>query len=241
MPFEQWRAARIPLALGTEFVRRQSPGESTVERVGNQIWPLPTGTTGQIADDRVLLSAQRHQQEKRHFRGVSSVVFDVRDRSVREIDPACTVAAAVDEAWLLSCEREGRSTIESIDWSGGTRELVPPPPGSAGFGHWVRVLISPDGSTLLAQWSGECEVPTAFLVPTTGGTARPVTGENGLEESVGLGWSPDGRAVVYVPQGTCGPGTPVPGLYLVSLAGAATLVYATPNSDFSMQMWAPLP
>jgi hypothetical protein len=59
--------------------------------------------------------------------------------------------------------------------------LVGGPPGSAHdglqVGHWADAWLSPDGSTLLAQWSAECEIPIAFFVDAEGGSMRPVTGE----------------------------------------------------------------
>ena len=34
-----------------------------------------------------------------------------------------------------------------------------------GLGSWYSALPSPDGGTLLAQWTGECEIPFAYFVP----------------------------------------------------------------------------
>ena len=94
------------------------------------------------------------------------------------------------------------------------------PPG-AKVGHWAKAYLSPDGKTLLAQWSAECEVPSAFVVPVRGGTPRVVTGEANWAKappSVADGWTEDGRAIVEVWRGDCG--LPSHGdLFLVSADG----------------------
>ena len=85
------------------------------------------------------------------------------------------------------------------------------------MGHWRDAWLSPDGSTILAQWSGECEVPVAFFVGETG-DLRPVTGERDWTRSalsVAHGWSRDGRAHVSLLDGGCGYGHPKPGRYLI--------------------------
>ena len=93
-------------------------------------------------------------------------------------------------------------------------------PAGAKVGHWERAYPSPDGKTLLAQWSAECEVPIAFLIPVAGGKPRSVAGMlRQPPESVGLGWSPDGLAVVFFPNRACGTGYGGPGIYLVSTDG----------------------
>jgi hypothetical protein len=80
-------------------------------------------------------------------------------------------------------------------------------------GYWRKLFVSPDGKTLLAEWSGECELPTAFFVPTVGGRPRPVTTEwQTSRGSQALGW--DGRrARVLLPRGVTS--SRRPGVYLV--------------------------
>ena len=114
-----------------------------------------------------------------------------------------------------------RATIERK--AGGRWQRVTVQPRRALYlnmvhGHWRDAWLSPDGTTLLAQWSGECEVPTAFFVPAAGGHLRPVTGERDWRnspESVGGGWARDGRARVALLGGACGVGHPEPGEYLI--------------------------
>lgn len=77
-------------------------------------------------------------------------------------------------------------------------------------GHWAGAEISPDGRWIAAQWSGECEVPTAFLVRVADGAVFGPTGapvgpaiEDFPAESTVLGWDGE-RALVALLQGACG-------------------------------------
>ena len=80
------------------------------------------------------------------------------------------------------------------------------------IGHWRYALPSPDGRWVLAQWSAECEVPVAYLFPTTGGPGRPVA--EPYAETIAVGWTPDGQVIVGFMAGACGEGNE-PGTYLV--------------------------
>jgi hypothetical protein len=94
-------------------------------------------------------------------------------------------------------------------------------------GYWRKLFLSPDGKTLLAEWSGECELPTAFFVPAAGGLPRTVTvGSTSSRSSEALGW--DGpRARVLLPRGAAGSGRS--GVYLVDPRSLhATLVQPRP-------------
>jgi hypothetical protein len=95
-------------------------------------------------------------------------------------------------------------------------------------GRWVNALPSPDGRTLLAQWTAECEIPIAYFVPVDTGKPRPVARAHrgGFVETVAVGWNDDGRAGVFFFGGICGAGDAKPGLYLVSLDGEREFVTA---------------
>ncbi len=100
-------------------------------------------------------------------------------------------------------------------------------------GRWSWAALSPDGKTLLAQWSAECEVPIAYFIDLRLGQARPVTPERrhgGSPSSIGLGWTPSGDAVVAFPRGPCGTNTGRPGIYRVSPRGAG-MRYVRPYRD----------
>jgi hypothetical protein len=90
-------------------------------------------------------------------------------------------------------------------------------------GRWVKLYLSPDTKTWLGQWSGECEVQTAYFLPAPGGEARPVTG-HASDESLALGWAVHNRARILVPRAACGSQFRKPGIYLVDRQGHATLV-----------------
>ena len=99
------------------------------------------------------------------------------------------------------------------------------PPG-AKVGHWAKAYLSPDGKTFLAQWSAECEVPFAFLVPVRGGVPRVVTGEadwTKAPQSSADGWTGDGRAIVEISRGDCGSPSDRE-LYLVAPDGRRTAI-----------------
>jgi hypothetical protein len=93
------------------------------------------------------------------------------------------------------------------------------------LGHWAKLLLSPDNKTWLAQWSGECEVQTAYFIPARGGKLRPVTG-HASDESIALGWARHNRARILVPRAACGSQFRRPGVYLVDRQGHATFAKA---------------
>jgi hypothetical protein len=87
-------------------------------------------------------------------------------------------------------------------------------------GHWAWAALSPDGTTFVAQWSAECEVPIGFFVGI-GEKPRPVTGEANWAkspESTVYGWTTDGRAIVRISKSVCGL-RGGPGVYAISPSG----------------------
>jgi hypothetical protein len=91
--------------------------------------------------------------------------------------------------------------------TGGRLPGMPAPDG-----WWRVLLLSPDGRTLLGQWSGECESQSTYLISTHGGKPRMVF----HSESRARGWSKDGRARVFLAQHGYGPEAAYrQGLYLV--------------------------
>jgi hypothetical protein len=108
------------------------------------------------------------------------------------------------------------------------RPDLPSPPGSTG-GDWRFAFASPAGGDVLAQWSGECETPTAYWIDGQG-TERIVTGEQSLAdapESFALGWAPDGDALVFLPRGVCGSGSSRPGIYRFAAPAEGRLIHPT--------------
>ena len=128
------------------------------------------------------------------------------------------IAVLLAVAVLAGCG-SGKQARPASRGDSGTVVLRP----AAKNGRWVKLILSPDTKTWLGQWSGECEVQTAYFVPVRGGKARPVTGHAG-DESVALGWGTKNRARILVPRAACGSQFRRPGIYLVDRAGRAALV-----------------
>ncbi|HEX6699958.1 MAG TPA: hypothetical protein VF101_04435 [Gaiellaceae bacterium] len=150
-------------------------------------------------------------------------VLDVRSGRVTTLPWGCRAAARQGARWFLLCgypfgDPKPASTVQVREADGTLRKLFGPAEvADRPAGWWTAAFVSPDGSRLLLQWSGECEIPVAFLGRVSGGPLRTVTGEPGLPnapESVALGWV-GSRAVVDLPKGACASGASRPGVYLV--------------------------
>ena len=132
------------------------------------------------------------------------------------------VAAVAAAALVLAgCGSSKTATPAVTTTHGDSHTVVLKPAGPNG--RWVKLLLSPDGKTWLAQWSGECEVQSAYFVPADGGKARPVTGHVS-DESLALGWAAHNRARILVPRAACGSQFRKPGVYLVDRDGNAKFV-----------------
>ena len=105
--------------------------------------------------------------------------------------------------------------IRILDADGGSRVLSGP--ADEHGGHWRWAVPAPDGRFVLAQWSGECEVPVAYLIEVASGERRPAVGAGA--ESMGVGWTADGHAIVGLWPGYCGAQGDQPGMYLVDPDG----------------------
>jgi hypothetical protein len=176
-------------------------------RHGEIIYKLPKRLIPVVSHDRTLISVYDGTIRKR-----KEWLYDLStDRRLR-LTPGCFAAARVSAGYVLSCtgpEGKGRKARERSDLMlmtpEGTTLITEAPytvPKVGAVGHWDSVVPSPDGSTLLAQWSGECEIPEAFFVSLYGSGARPLIphGRHGGPNTTALGWSPDGRAFAFVPK-----------------------------------------
>jgi hypothetical protein len=76
------------------------------------------------------------------------------------------------------------------------------------YGHWLAVDVSARGR-LLAQWSGICEIPTAYV----GDVHRIRAAVYPTIESFALGWNGE-RPVYAFPVGGCGEWYDHPGVYV---------------------------
>jgi hypothetical protein len=151
----------------------------------------------------------------------------------------CQPAGSHGSSSYLLCRRTvGNQHGSFLSVEGGKKTTLPlTPPGptpsskyAGRDGHWYWAALSPDGSRFLAQWSGDCEVPTAFFVSLGGGTPIPVTGERDWLKSpntMAYGWTTDGRAIVFIPtKPACGTGVFHPGIYLITGACRLKLIWA---------------
>jgi hypothetical protein len=114
---------------------------------------------------------------------------------------ACTVFSAPGERTALYW-------YAGSDWKVVRGGLA----GRAGW--WRRVVPSPDHRMLLAQWSGECELQSTYLVSASDGGARPVFAGHASEA---IGWTISGLARVRLVDQDWRGGTLLhrPGLYLI--------------------------
>jgi hypothetical protein len=176
----------IPLAGG--YALRFRGGRSLLLR-GRTVERFPPFTPVALDDRGLVLSAGRSAR-------------DLVTGERLALPRGCQVGAARRAVRFELC---GRSIVRV--GADGRRELTGAPGGAAG--HWRSVALS--GGWLLAQWSGECEVPAAFLVDARTGRTTEVAG--GVE-ALALGWAGD-AALVSLLHGACGRGMERPGLYAI--------------------------
>jgi hypothetical protein len=128
------------------------------------------------------------------------------------------IGQAADDTLLLCWRGDSRWPGRFVSRTGDTQRTLNVPQPTR-VGHWAWAKVSADGETILAQWSAECEVPVAYLVPAAGGEPREAVRSYA---SRALGWTTDGRAIVKVVESACGPDAPRPGFYLVDPGGGTT-------------------
>lgn len=162
-------------------------------------------------------------------------------RALVEIQDGCQVDAVLEPAskWRVFCREltgDPDPTIGVLSADGTvevTGRMASPPVGGMTIGHWREVFDRGDG-VLLAQFSGECEIPHAMFI--VDGVARHLSGEGFWDDapvpnSFAYGWLPDGKALVWTwHQAGCGSSDPEPGLYAYDIDGSRELLY--PIRDF---------
>jgi hypothetical protein len=146
--------------------------------------------------------------------------------------------ASRDEAFELAPQFQ-----EGVDPANEQFRLVGEPdktgaPDASGF--WAFALPSPDGSVLLAEWSGECESQMAFFAQADGSNPVPVTGERGLADAASssvIGWTAEGDALVFVgPGGACDSTGAPAGVYGFERSGVGELMIPAPELN-GVRMW----
>lgn len=157
----------------------------------------------------------------------TSLAIDTTTGEVTEVDAGCRVSLALDQAWYLICGSDADtenfepfSVIIRRAADGTTERLAGPPAvfdtgdDLAVVGHWSYVEPGPDGS-ILGQWSGECEVPSAHILiggewmhPWFNGSEVVLAADMDWElwswgQSSALGWLEIGKAAIAVAGGAC--------------------------------------
>ena len=143
---------------------------------------------------------------------------------VHDVEPTITV------------ERDGQAP----------RRITGSPIGRLGTqwrGYWGGgAELGPDGRTILATFIAECESPTMYFVDlVTGRAYQPQTGGE-IRESVGMGWSAAGEAIVNFTTGVCGSAADEPGVYRLrpdgSVAGVVTR-FTGPDPSYAVLVHVP--
>jgi hypothetical protein len=174
-----------------------------------------------IDDVRPLTEADEEKISFDVSRATLVIIFgtELQDALLERAED-CTPAGRVTGGELSLCVVHGKQTgtISGFLVDGEPRPVA----RMSDPGHWMWAAASPDGKTILAQWSGECEVPQAFLLDAGGWSPRAVAPNNAASRA--LGWTTDGRAIVSRPaDAACGAGGD-PGLYLFTPGGDPTLI-----------------
>jgi hypothetical protein len=197
--------------------------------------------TVQLLDDDGNVVATGPTPDARLISPQDVAVATVTDRVVelRHDDDAAAVApdgcVAGDAVGDVTVKRCGAPSylpprLDLVDGR-GSRVLIGAPPGRT-LGGWRSAKLSPDGRTVLAQWSGECEVPDTFFVDVATGRPTAVIAES----STSAGWRADGSAVIATGRWECGtPGEP--GVYAVAPGGRPRLLVRT-SSDLPPAIFA---
>jgi hypothetical protein len=168
--------------------------------------------------------------------------LDLPARRVRGVSqrlsriPDCRLTDARRNLELLVC---GHTVKTATYGPTGGRHIRTVALGPSRIGHWVRAEFSPREDAFLAQWSGECEVPVAFLFTDDGRPMKPYGGRaiRDAPSSVALGWLPSGSAVIHFTSGACSGAFRVPGIYEVPRVGKSRLLLRTPSRSMSYWMW----
>jgi hypothetical protein len=116
-------------------------------------------------------------------------------------------------------------------------------PGSE-TGSWEWSSLAPNGNMILGQWRrqvSECSDQVSYFIPIEGEDASPVTGVASAQDapkSIALGWTRNGRAMVYIPRYACGDEFDRPGIYAFAAPGIGSLIVPE-HGIYGVRMWGP--
>jgi len=173
----------------------------------------------------------------------ASVALDLRTGARQRLPRTCRVGAQRQGVRFELCgkpwDRRRAGTIVRV--VGGARQQLAGPAERGPYGphgSWQSVSVSPDGKKLLAQWSGDCEIPAAYLIDVATGrrTAVGRTAAGSVPEGVTIGWSGE-SALVSLPLAGCGGAADRPGVFAVE-GGRMRLIYALPRDrQVDVRLW----
>jgi hypothetical protein len=231
------RTSTADPSLGTVVLYRPNAKPLTNSSLA---WPRTVTQLAQyVADvakiDRVEpLTADDEGRLDSNLRDADVVVvfgIDDEERLLRDRDICAPAGSVADEPLTLCVARSDEARFERFVVN--SRALPVDPISETGWWSWAAA--APDGGTILAEWTSysgaqvrsNCSVPQSALIPPDGGRPHPVT----TGPAVPLGWTTDGRAIVFRPAGSgCGSGAD-PGVYLVAPDGEATLLEPTDRDE----------
>jgi hypothetical protein len=159
------------------------------------------------------------------------------------VPSGCTVPTATASPDVAVCgARNGDQLLgdEVVADTNRWQAVITKPPVPNGVsvvdGHWEWAARSPDGKSVIAQWSGECETQTAFVISVSDGSVHAVTGEAGsawgdAPESSALGWTSTGQILTTFGGSDAGCG---------SSSSLPRGVYAVSPTDLSRRLLVPL-
>jgi len=164
-------------------------------------------------------------------KGGPTVLRDLRSGTRRTLPAGCRAGALVGTTEYDLCgypyAKTRDSTIVRVDPAGGRRVLAGPAQArqTDPAGWWRQVVPGPPGTPLLAQWSGVCEVPSAYLVDRDTGKRSLLRDRGGhAVEGRILGWI-GGTPFAALPHSVCTSSAEPPGIYEFDATGRPLLVY----------------
>ena len=222
---------RLRLAGDLEVVAQARPSKDgvfpvdvTVERAGRVIVPA---------------SAQLRRISGNLAVGWSSAI-DLRTGARWRVSRDCYAVRSEGDELLMFCGPNGAKgavRLVAVSTTGARRTLARLPNSL----YATSAFISPNGKDVVGMFSPGCGPSYGFVVPTRGGTARPLSGERRWAltgpNSIALGWTADDRIVAIVQPSSRLETEPKAGVYLIDPDTLRRrLVY--PKAD-AWAMWSP--
>ncbi len=187
-----------------------------------------------IADGQVLYGVPMHGVSDDPVEGCVES-FVASDRTYLICDDTTSYQ---DPAWRA--EVQIRYPDGSTERIGGAGYAYPEEnPNDPVAGHWVEVFPSPDGSAVLGQWSGECEVPSAHMI--VGGAVSTGLGNDGdvWAESWALGWRDNSSGLIAITWGACSSAPHQSGVFTVGRDGQIEPLYTATTGGVIARLISP--